>query len=54
MIQNAATYEKSVELAVERARNNQFIHNQFESTNVAFFGKVTLVESDLGSSGCRF
>ena len=34
------TYEKALELTVERARENQFIHNLFESTNVAFFGRV--------------
>lgn len=34
------TFDKAADLAVERARNNHFIHNQFESKNVAFFGKV--------------
>ena len=34
------TFNKATELAVERARANLFIHNQFESKNVAFFGKV--------------
>ena len=34
------TYDKASELAVERARDNQFIHNQFEGTNVAFYAKV--------------
>ena len=35
-----STFDKATELAVERARDNLFIHNQFESKNVAFFGKV--------------
>jgi hypothetical protein len=30
----------ATELALERARNNLFIHNQLESKNVAFFSKV--------------
>jgi hypothetical protein len=34
------TYDRAVELTVERAKNNQFIHNQFEAKDVAFFGKV--------------
>ena len=34
------TYDRAVELTVERAKSNQFIHNQFESKDVAFFGKV--------------
>ena len=27
-------------MALDRAKENLFIHNQFESKNVAFFGKV--------------
>lgn len=34
------TYDRASELAVERARDNQFVHNQFEGTNVAFYAKV--------------
>lgn len=34
------TYERAVELTVERAKNNLFIHNQFEAKDVAFYGKV--------------
>jgi hypothetical protein len=33
-------FSKASELAVERARDNLFIHNQLESKNVAFFGSV--------------
>lgn len=34
------TFNKATELALDRAKENLFIHNQFESKNVAFFGKV--------------
>jgi hypothetical protein len=34
------SFDKATQLAVERGQENPFIHNQFESKNVAFFGKV--------------
>ena len=34
------SFSKASELALERARDNLFIHNQLESKNVAFFGSV--------------
>lgn len=35
-----SSFSRAGELAVERAKNNLFIHNQLESKNVVFFGSV--------------
>lgn len=34
------TYQDALDLAVKRGEENRFIHNQFESKNVAFFARV--------------
>lgn len=34
------TFERATELALERAQENLFVHNQFEAKNVAFFRRV--------------
>ena len=34
------TYVKASEIAVEKAKENLFIHNQLEGKNVAFYGRV--------------